>query len=103
MREFLEEAFGYVGLDWNDYVRIDQRYYRPTEVDYLLADTGKAQKTLNWKPRVHFHDLVRVMVDADMELAGLSCPGDGHRISSEHLGDWHRWESQVISMDTVRM
>ncbi len=103
VRDFLDEAFGYVNLDWQDYVRIDPRYYRPTEVDYLLADPSKAQHTLNWKPKVCFHDLVRVMVDADLELAGLACHGDGRRILNQYMHSWHQWESQVISMDTARL
>ena len=103
VREFLDEAFGYAGLDWHDHVRIDPRYYRPTEVDYLLADLSKVRRKLRWTPRVCFRDLVRVMVDADLELVGLPCPGAGRQILHDHLDSWHRWESQVISMDTVRM
>ena len=63
VREFLDEAFGYVNLDWNEYVKIDPRYFRPTEVDYLLGDSSRARKILHWEPRVYFRDLVRVMVD----------------------------------------
>lgn len=99
VREFLDEAFGYVGLDWQEYVRIDPRYFRPTEVDYLLADAAKARDILGWEPRVFFKDLVRVMVDADMELLGLESPGEGRRILEKHHGKWHRWEDQVISME----
>jgi GDPmannose 4,6-dehydratase len=99
VREFLEEAFGYVGMKWEDYVRIDPRYFRPTEVDYLLADASRAQRELGWQPKVRFHELVRIMVDADLELAGLPCPGEGKRILEERFGDWHRWEQQVVSME----
>jgi len=67
VREFLDEAFGHLDLDWKKYVEIDPRYFRPTEVDLLLGDASKARKTLGWKPRVLFKDLVRLMVDADME------------------------------------
>jgi GDPmannose 4,6-dehydratase len=98
VREFLDEAFGYVELDWNEYVRIDPRYYRPTEVDYLLSDPGKAQRELGWEPRVFFKDLVRIMVDADLELAGLPSPGEGKKLLEDRHGPWHRWESQVVSM-----
>ncbi len=98
-REFLQEAFSYVGLKWEDYVRIDQRYFRPTEVDYLLCDADKAEKALNWKPKVKFHDLVRIMVDADLELMGLESPGEGKKILIDKFGGWHRWEHQVISME----
>jgi GDPmannose 4,6-dehydratase len=97
VREFLDEAFGYVGLDWREYVRIDPRYFRPNEVDFLMADYGKARQVLKWEPRVYFKDLVRVMVDADLEMAGLESPGEGRRILEAHHGKWHRWESQVQS------
>lgn len=67
--EFLDEAFGYAGIDWKDVVEIDTRYHRPTEVDVLLGDASKAKKLLGWEPAVSFKELVRRMVDADMELA----------------------------------
>lgn len=96
--EFLDEAFGYADMDWHQYVEIDPRYFRPTEVDYLLADPSKAKKELKWEPKVKFHELVRIMVDADLELAGLPCPGEGKKILEEKFGGWHRWEDQVVSM-----
>jgi GDPmannose 4,6-dehydratase len=99
VREFLDEAFGYVNLDWNDYVRINPRYFRPTEVDYLMADASKARQVIGWEPRIYFKDLVRIMVDADLELAGLDSPGDGRKLLEKHHGKWHRWESQVVSME----
>jgi GDPmannose 4,6-dehydratase len=99
VREFLQEAFNYAGLKWEDYVRIDQRYFRPTEVDFLQADASRAEKELGWKPRVKFHELVRIMVDADLEFAGLKPIGEGRKILEEKFDDWHRWESQVVSMD----
>ena len=99
VREFLDEAFAYVGLKWEDYVRIDTRYFRPTEVDYLLADASKANRMLDWQPQVRFHELVKIMVDADLELAGLTCPGEGRKILEERFGGWHRWDSQVVSME----
>jgi GDPmannose 4,6-dehydratase len=99
VREFLEESFGYVGLDYNEYVKIDPRYFRPTEVDYLMADASRAKQELNWKPSVTFKELVRIMVDADLELQGLPCPGEGRRLLQERFGGWHRWESQVVSME----
>lgn len=68
VRDFLEEAFGYAGLDWRKYVKIDKRYLRPMEVDVLIGDSTKAKKILKWRPRVNFRQLVRMMVDADMEL-----------------------------------
>lgn len=66
VKEFLQEAFHYVGLDWKKYVEIDARYFRPTEVDVLLGDATKARKVLKWKPKVTFKQLVHMMVDADM-------------------------------------
>lgn len=99
VREFLDESFGYVDLDWHDYVKIDPRYFRPNEVDYLLADATQARTTLGWEPRVFFKDLVKVMVDADLELAGMESPGHGKSILEKHHGAWHRWEQQVVSMD----
>lgn len=99
VRDFLDEAFGYVNLVWNDYVKIDPRYYRPTEVDYLLADSSYVRQELNWEPRVYFKDLVRIMVDADIELLGLTPPGEGMKIMEAHHGKWHRWQDQVISME----
>ena len=99
VREFVEEAFGYVGLDWQEYVRIDERYFRPTEVDYLLADATKAKKLLGWEPRVRFHELVKIMVDADMELIGLDAPGEGKKILEKKFVDWHYWKDQIVSME----
>ncbi|MEW5895591.1 MAG: GDP-mannose 4,6-dehydratase [Candidatus Omnitrophota bacterium] len=66
VREFLQEAFGYAGLDWKKYVEIDSRYLRPTEVDILIGDSTKARQKLGWKPRVAFKELVKMMVEADM-------------------------------------
>ncbi|MBI3932374.1 MAG: GDP-mannose 4,6-dehydratase [Acidobacteria bacterium] len=72
VREFLEEAFSYAGLNWQDYVRVDAKYFRPAEVDLLLGDPAKARTKLGWAPRVTFRELVRLMVDADMERDGLA-------------------------------
>ena len=69
VREFLEEAFGHLGLDWEKYVEIDPRYFRPAEVDLLLGDPTKARTILGWEPKVGFKELVRIMVDSDMRLA----------------------------------
>ena len=70
VREFLEEAFSYAGLEWEKYVKVDPKYFRPAEVDSLLGDPAKARAALGWKPKVAFRDLVRLMVDADMEIDG---------------------------------
>jgi GDPmannose 4,6-dehydratase len=97
--EFLDESFGYLNMDWHDHVKIDPKYYRPNEVDFLQADPSKAHRVLDWEPRVFFKDLVRIMVDADLELIGLESPGEGAKIIEKHHGLWHRWNSQVVSMD----
>ena len=69
IREFLDLAFERVGLDWNKYVEIDQRYFRPADVDLLQGDASKARNVLSWKPKVDFEELVAMMIDADWELA----------------------------------
>ncbi|WP_292369135.1 GDP-mannose 4,6-dehydratase [Methanoregula sp. UBA64] len=80
VREFLERAFAYVDLDVEHYVKIDPAYFRPTEVEVLIADPRKSEKRLNWKPKIKFNDLVKIMVDADMRAAGLEPLGDGDQI-----------------------
>lgn len=69
IKEFLEKAFKYAGLgDWKKYVEIDQRYFRPTDVNVLIGDITKAKNKLGWKPKVKFKELVKIMVDADIKL-----------------------------------
>ena len=68
IREFLDVAFQYKGLDWQKYVDIDPRYYRPAEVDLLIGDYSKAKRQLGWEPKTKFNDLVKLMVDADIKL-----------------------------------
>ena len=65
VREFLEAAFTYAGLDWHQYVGTDERYLRPAEVDLLVGDARKARQRLGWQPRVTFRELARLMVEAD--------------------------------------
>jgi GDPmannose 4,6-dehydratase len=69
VREFLDEAFGYLGLDWKQYVQQDARHLRPAEVDLLLGDASKARRELGWKTKVNFQQLVRMMIDHDLEVA----------------------------------
>jgi len=69
VREFLDEVFGLLELDWQEYVEIDPRYYRPAEVDLLLGDASKAKKVLKWEPKVNFSGVAKMMVQADMKLA----------------------------------
>jgi GDPmannose 4,6-dehydratase len=71
IKEFLDEAFGIVDRDWNDFVRIDPKYYRPTEVDLLIGDPAKAKKELDWEPKMSFKELVRHMVIEDLRLVNL--------------------------------
>ncbi|MGI9114833.1 MAG: GDP-mannose 4,6-dehydratase [Chthoniobacterales bacterium] len=80
VREFCEAAFGHVGLDWKEHVKHDPRYERPAEVDLLIGNAGKAKQVLGWEPKTRFLDLVRLMVDADMELLS-------RKAVREHLGD----------------
>ena len=80
VEEFLKEAFTYAGLDWKERVKIDERYMRPTEVEHLIADCSKARKEIGWDPKITFKELVRIMVDADMEAIGLTSPGEGRAI-----------------------
>jgi GDPmannose 4,6-dehydratase len=79
VREFVEAAFAHVHLDWKKFVKHDPRYERPAEVDVLLGDASKAKKILGWEPKIRFHQLVRIMVDADMKLLSRETP-------REHLG-----------------
>ena len=70
VREFCEIAFGVAGLDWEQYVKIDPKYYRPAEVDLLIGDSSVARAELGWKPKTSFEELVNMMVEADLaELA----------------------------------
>jgi GDPmannose 4,6-dehydratase len=72
VRELCEVAFGLAGLDWERYVRVDERYFRPTEVDELCGDASKARNALGWEATVQFPELVRIMLDADLREAGVS-------------------------------
>ncbi|MBU1152711.1 GDP-mannose 4,6-dehydratase [bacterium] len=83
IKEFLQEAFSYVGLNWKDYIEIDMRYFRPTEVEFLHADITKAKEKLKWQPKIGFKDLVKIMVDSDMRLEGLTPIGEGEKILKE--------------------
>jgi GDPmannose 4,6-dehydratase len=89
VREFVQEAFSYVGLEWEKYVKIDTRYFRPTEVELLVADAAKVKERLTWSPKVTFSDLVKIMVDADMRKMGLKPVGEGDKILQEKFPE--RW------------
>jgi len=83
VREFVEEAFGFVDLDWRDYVVQDPKFYRPAEVDLLVGDAGKAGRVLGWEPTVDFRGLVQLMVDAD--LRALQHPSYGYLPAVDEL------------------
>jgi GDPmannose 4,6-dehydratase len=88
VREFLSEAFGYLDLDWEKYVEIDPRYFRPAEVDLLLGDPAKARAILGWEPKVGFSELVRIMVDSDMKLAERELRANQHEGALATTGGW---------------
>jgi GDPmannose 4,6-dehydratase len=69
VKEFIQETFALLDLDWEQYVKYDARYERPSEVDLLIGDPSKAKRQLGWEPKVRFKELVKIMTDADLELA----------------------------------
>jgi len=89
VREFLEKAFSYLDLDWQEHVEVDPRYFRPTEVDSLLGDASKARSLLGWEPKVTFDELVRLMVDHDLELAKQEVQAaDSQKAGAKHAAHW---------------
>jgi GDPmannose 4,6-dehydratase len=84
VEEFLDETFGYADLDWRKYVEIDPAYCRPTEADYLLGDATRIRETLGWRPRTNFRELVRMMVDADIQLAEQNRDREGAAFYGSH-------------------
>lgn len=95
VKDFVEEAFTYVGLDWQDFVEIDRRYLRPTEVDVLIADAAKTRQKLSWEPKITFKELVRIMIDADLQAMGLKPVGEGNEILQIKFSGWHQWGRAV--------
>jgi GDPmannose 4,6-dehydratase len=89
VREFVQEAFTYAGINVDQHVRIDQKYFRPTEVEVLIAEPAKSHAILGWKPTIKFRDLVKIMVDADMRASGLEPIGEGDQIVRTRFPD--RW------------
>jgi GDPmannose 4,6-dehydratase len=77
--EFLDEVFGHLKLDWHDFVKIDPRFYRPAEVDYLLGDATKARTKLGWKPQITFRELARIMTEYDLDLAQREAHASSYR------------------------
>jgi GDPmannose 4,6-dehydratase len=89
VKDFLDQAFGHLDLDWKDHVDIDPRYYRPAEVDVLMGDASKARRVLGWEPTISFNELVTLMVDHDLELATQEAgqsTGDGRRTAPTQWG-----------------
>jgi GDPmannose 4,6-dehydratase len=89
VQDFVEQAFSYAGLKWDDYVKIDQKYFRPTETEDLAADSSKIKKIIGWEPKVQFKDLVKIMVDADIRKVGLKPIGEGDEYLRKHFPN--RW------------
>ena len=89
VREFLEEAFSYAGLDVKKHVTIDPRYFRPTEPEELVSDPTKAKEKLEWNPKIKFKDLVKIMVDADVRAAGLEPIEEGDEVIRKQFPN--RW------------
>ncbi len=92
VKEFLEEAFQYSGLgDWQKYVEIDPRYFRPAEAEILVGDPTKAKEKLGWETKIKFKDLVKIMVDADLRALNLTPPSEGDKILKEKFPNkWWR-------------
>lgn len=88
----MDEAFTYLGGKWQDYVKIDKKYLRPTEVNPLQAGISKAKKELGWSPRVGFKDLVRIMVDSDLKQMGITPPGEGEKIIQKNEFQWKKMD-----------
>jgi len=83
IRDLLDEAFGYAGLDWKEHVDIDPRYYRPAEVDLLIGDASKAKRKLGWEPKTRFKELVQLMMDADTAIAEKEAYANGFTTSKK--------------------
>ncbi|MFO8052477.1 MAG: GDP-mannose 4,6-dehydratase [Candidatus Omnitrophota bacterium] len=89
VKDFLQEVFKYAGLDIKKHLKIDKRYFRPTDVKNLLADSKKAKKELKWKPKINLSDLAKIMLDADMRSAGIEAIGEGDKILAKKFPN--RW------------
>jgi GDPmannose 4,6-dehydratase len=85
VKEFVEEAFGFLGIDWEKHIEIDPRYFRPSEVDLLQGDFSKAKKELGWTPKHEFKDLVRIMIEADLELAKKEAYMGGYQVRQSEV------------------
>lgn len=86
--DFVTNAFAYVDLDWEKYIKIDPRYFRPTEAEKFIADSSKAKKKLGWRPKIKFKELIKIMIDADMRRVGLDPIGEGDKILEKFSNRW---------------
>ena len=98
VREFVEAAFAYAGLDWRAYVEIDSRYFRPTEVACLQADATKARVQLGWEPRVTIEELIAIMIDVDLEASGLQPMGHGPHTRTTTWAGWPQGAPAVMAL-----
>ena len=89
VKEFVDETFKYTNLNVDEHVKIDPRYFRPVEVEQLIADSKKAKEKLGWNPKVKFKDLVKIMIDSDMRAIGSEPIGEGDEILNKRFPD--RW------------
>lgn len=85
VKEFLDLAFACLDLDWHDYVKIDTLYYRPAEVDHLVAETSKARKQLKWHHRVEFPEVVKILVQAEMDSIAQEPPTEDRKRPGDRL------------------
>jgi len=82
IRELLELAFGAVGLDWEKHVEVDPKFIRLAEVDFLCGDATKARERLGWEPEVSFEELIKMMVEADLEVVRVTVNGNGYAVAA---------------------
>ncbi len=94
VKECVEYAFNYVNLDWKKYVEIDPRYLRPTEVNNLEANSEKAKKAIQWNPKVSFENIIKIMIDSDMQELGLTPIGEGKNFLDENCNIWYPYNSK---------
>ena len=95
VKEFVEKSFEYAELDPDEYIRIDERYYRPLEVPSLLADASKSMKQLGWHAETDHANLARIMVDADLDLLGVENPGLGKEWAYRNGQPYYAWPART--------
>lgn len=91
VKDFVKTAFEYAGLEYKKFVKVDERYLRPIEVEELKADPSKVERILGWRPKIYLDELISIMVDADMESIGIDSIGKGKKIIESNFLDWHKW------------